>query len=109
MKPQAFAPAPAEKWRTRLEQEGPAGLQDRSSRPRRLRKPTPPQVVEHIATLRRQRMPGKEIAATVGISPATVSRVLGRLVQQMEVLGANAMRLGRLSSLHMRAMCIAVA
>jgi hypothetical protein len=34
---------------------------------------------EGIASLRRQRMPGNEIAATVGVSPATVSRVLKRL------------------------------
>lgn len=72
-------PRTGRKWRARFEQEGLAGLQDRSSRPRRLRKPTPPEVVERIVALRRQRMPGKEIAATVGVSPATVSRVLQRL------------------------------
>ena len=72
-------PRTGRKWRTRLEQEGLAGLQDRSSRPKRLRKPTPPEVVARIATLRRQRLPGKEIAAIVGVSPATVSRVLRRL------------------------------
>lgn len=72
-------PRTARKWRDRFEQEGQAGLQDRSSRPRRLRKPTPLEVIERIAGLRRQRMPGKEIAATVGVSPATVSRVLRRL------------------------------
>src|SRR5262249_42711688 len=66
-------------WRDRLEQEGLVGLQDRSSRPHRLRKPTPPEVIERIESLRRQRMPGKEIATTVGVSPATVSRVLKRL------------------------------
>ena len=72
-------PRTGRKWRDRFEQEGLAGLQDRSSRPKRLRKPTPPEVVERIASLRRQRMPGNEIAATVGVSPATVSRVLKRL------------------------------
>jgi len=72
-------PRTARKWRDRFEQEGLAGLQDRSSRPRRLRKPTRPEVIERIASLRRQRMPGKEIAATVGVSAATVSRVLRRL------------------------------
>jgi transposase InsO family protein len=36
-------------------------------------------VIERIASLRRQRMPGQEIATTVGVSPATVSRVLQRL------------------------------
>jgi len=40
---------------------------------------TAPEVIERIESLRRQRMPGKEIAATVGVSPATVSRVLKRL------------------------------
>ena len=72
-------PRTGRKWRDRFEQEGLAGLQDRSSRPKRLRKPTPPDAIERIASLRRQRMPGREIAATVGVSPATVSRVLKRL------------------------------
>jgi transposase InsO family protein len=72
-------PRTGRKWRDRFEQEGLAGLQDRSSRPHRLRQPTPPQVIERIESLRRQRMPGNEIAATVGVSPATVSRVLKRL------------------------------
>src|SRR5712672_453289 len=67
------------KWVDRFEQEGLAGLQDRSSRPHRLRQPTAPEVIERIESLRRLRMPGKEIAATVGVSPATVSRVLKRL------------------------------
>jgi len=72
-------PRTVRKWRDRFEQEGPLGLQDRSSRPRRLRQPTPPEVIERIESLRRQRMPGTEIAATVGVSAATVSRVLKRL------------------------------
>lgn len=72
-------PRTGRKWRDRFKQEGPAGLGDRSSRPHRLRKPTPPEVIERIESLRRQRMPGKEIATTVGVSPATVSRVLKRL------------------------------
>jgi transposase InsO family protein len=72
-------PRTVRKWLGRYQTEGLAGLQDRSSRPKRLRKPTPPEVIERIESLRRQRMPGKEIAATVGVSPATVSRVLKRL------------------------------
>ena len=61
-------PRTGRKWRDRFEQEGLAGLQDRSSRPNRLRQPTPPEVIERIESLRRQRLPGKEIAATVGVS-----------------------------------------
>jgi hypothetical protein len=56
-----------------------AGLQDRSSRPHRLRRPTPQAVVEEVERLRRQRWTGKQIAAATGVSPATVSRVLRRL------------------------------
>ena len=72
-------PRTGRKWRDRFEQEGLAGLQDRSSRPHRLRQPTAPEVIKRIESLRRQRMPGTEIATTVGVSPATVSRVLKRL------------------------------
>jgi transposase InsO family protein len=72
-------PRTGRKWADRFKQEGLAGLQDRSSRPHRLRQPTAPEVIERIESLRRQRLPGKEIAATVGVSAATVSRVLKRL------------------------------
>jgi len=67
------------KWVDRYQREGLAGLGDRSSRPRRLRQPTPQAVVEMIEQLRRQRWTGKQIAVEVGVSPATVSRVLRRL------------------------------
>ena len=67
------------KWLARYRAEGEAGLADRPSRPHRLRKPTPPAIAEQIAALRRQRITGKQIAITVGVSPATVSRVLNRL------------------------------
>ena len=66
------------KWVARFEAEGEAGLRDRSSRPHRLRCPTPAQTAAHIAALRRERWTGKRIAAELGVSPATVSRVLGR-------------------------------
>ena len=53
-----------------------AALEDRSSRPHRLRQPTPLEVIEKIERLRRQRLTGKQIAAEACVSPATVSRVL---------------------------------
>ena len=68
------------KWVSRFLAEGPGGLEDRSSRPRRLRKPTPSETVERIIALRRQRFCGQHIAKETGVSPATVSRIL-RAVQ----------------------------
>ena len=64
------------KWVARFVAEGPTGLADRSSRPRRLREPTPPETVEQIIALRRQRFAGQQIAEQTGVSPATVSRIL---------------------------------
>ena len=72
-------PRTVRKWVDRYRQEGTAGLQDRSSRPHRLRQPTPQTVIEEIERLRRQRWTGKQIATEAGVSPATVSRVLRRL------------------------------
>jgi transposase InsO family protein len=66
------------KWTDRFLALGAAGLEDRSSRPRRLREPTPPETVEQIIALRRQRWTGKQIAKETGVSPATVSRILRR-------------------------------
>jgi len=72
-------PRTVRKWVDRYRREGLAGLHDRSSRPHRLRQPTPQAVVAEIEQLRRQRWTGKQIAAETGVSPATVSRVLRRL------------------------------
>jgi len=72
-------PRTVRKWVARFKAEGIEGLQDRSSRPRRLYRPTPPAIVAKVEVLRRQRWTGKQIAAELGISPATVSRILRRL------------------------------
>lgn len=74
-----ICPRTVRKWVDRYRREGSAGLQDRSSRPHRLHRPTPETVVAEIERLRRQRWMGKQIAAQTGVSPATVSRVLRRL------------------------------
>jgi transposase InsO family protein len=66
-------------WVKRFKAEGLAGMQDRSSRPHTLRQPTPVATFERIAELRRQRWTGDQIAREVGVSPATVSRVLKKL------------------------------
>jgi transposase InsO family protein len=72
-------PRTVRKWVARYQSEGLAGLADRSSRPHRLHRPTPTAIVEKVEALRRQRFTGKQIAADVGVSPATVSRILRRL------------------------------
>jgi transposase InsO family protein len=72
-------PRTVRKWVARYHAEGLAGLQDRSSRPQRLYRPIPQEVVERIEKLRRQRLTGKAIAAETGVCAATVSRVLRRL------------------------------
>lgn len=78
-------PRTVHKWVARFKAEGRAGLMDRSSRPKRLYRPTPAAIVERVEVLRRQRFTGKQIAADLGVSPATVSRILRRL-------GLNRMR-----------------
>lgn len=67
------------KWVARFRVRGAEGLGDRSSRPHRLRAPTAAAAVERIEVLRRQRWTGQQIAREVGVSPATVSRILKRL------------------------------
>lgn len=69
----------ARKWTERFRQAGAEGMADRSSRPRRLRKPTPQAAIDEIIALRRQRFTGKHIAKVAGVSAATVSRVLNRV------------------------------
>src|SRR5215210_3114825 len=67
------------KWVARFQTEGVKGLRDRSSRPHHLHRPTPAATVVTIEALRRQRWTGQQIAAAVGVSPATISRILNRL------------------------------
>jgi transposase InsO family protein len=74
-----ICPRTVRKWVLRYRLEGLAGLHDRSSRPHRLHRPTPQAIVDAVERLRRQRHTGKQIAAEVGVSPATVSRILRRL------------------------------
>ena len=66
------------KWVARFKAEGAQGLADRSSRPQRLRAPTSPAKIDNAIALRRTRRTGREIAAALNISRATVSRILRR-------------------------------
>jgi transposase InsO family protein len=72
-------PKTVAKWVERFRAEGVAGLQDRSSRPLSSPGQTTPALCAAIEGLRRQRHTGEQIAAEVGVSAATVSRVLKRL------------------------------
>jgi len=72
-------PKTVAKWVKRFRAEGVEGLHDRSSRPHSSPSQTPPTTCKAVETLRRQRHTGKQIAAEVEVSPATVSRILRRL------------------------------
>jgi len=78
-------PKTVAKWVERFRAEGVDGLRDRSSRPLSLPSQTVPATCAVIETLRRRRHTGKQIAVEVGVSAATVSRILRRL-------GLNRMR-----------------
>ena len=80
----------AYKWLARHRDEGHGGLVDRSSRPHRIPRQTPPRDVARIERLRRQRRTTWEIALALGIPASTVSVILRRL------------RLARLSSLELQ-------
>ncbi|MER9332401.1 leucine zipper domain-containing protein, partial [Mesorhizobium sp. M0293] len=66
------------RWVERYKAEGSKGMIDRSSRPARMPQATATSIAERIVALRRQRWTGSHIAMEVGVSPATVSRVLKR-------------------------------
>jgi transposase InsO family protein len=69
----------ARRWRARWRAEGPAGLLDRSSAPRRVPHKTPPDRVALIVRLRRLRLTGSQIATALGMALSTVSAVLKRV------------------------------
>ena len=72
-------PKTVAKWIKRFEAEGVEGLRDRSSRPHSSPSRASPAICAAVEALRRQRHTGHEIAAEVGVSAATVSRILKRL------------------------------
>src|ERR1700692_2572399 len=72
-------PKTVAKWVERFRAGGVVGWRDRSSRPLSLPSQTAAATCAAVEALRRQRYTGKQIAAEVGVSPATVSRILQRL------------------------------
>src|SRR5215210_619757 len=74
----------ARKWVRRYREQGEAGLQDRSSAPRRVANRTPKDRRQAVLALRRARFTGEEIAEMLAMPPSTVSLIckragLGRL------------------------------
>lgn len=61
----------AAKWVGRYRELGVAGLEDRSSRPHRLRQPTSVELVARVEALRRERWSGYRIALQTGLSRST--------------------------------------
>ena len=69
----------AHKWWRRYQDEGPAGLEDRSSRPWSCPHQTPARVERRIVALRQSRKLGPaRLAGIVGVPASTVHRVLVR-------------------------------
>jgi transposase InsO family protein len=66
------------KWLRRFRTEGVSGLQDRSSRPRRCPRQLRESLRRRIIALRQQRRTGRLIVRQLGVSAASVSRVLRR-------------------------------
>ena len=73
------SPATIYKWCARFRTEGPAGLLDRSSRPRRSPRALAPRLVERLVALRVARRTGPAIAQALDVPRATVGRWLQRL------------------------------
>jgi transposase InsO family protein len=69
----------ARKWLARWRAEGEAGLVDRSSAPATVANRTEQSRIEAIATLRRLRFTGAEIAEVLGMALSTVSGILTRI------------------------------
>jgi transposase InsO family protein len=69
----------AHRWVSRFRQQGPAGLLDRSSRPRSTPSSTSPAVRARLLELRRRERLGRdELARRCGVSPSTASRIIAR-------------------------------
>jgi transposase InsO family protein len=66
------------KWRRRYRSEGALGLLDRGCRPRLSPRQLPVARVTQVITLRRQRRTGRFICQHLGVSAASVSRILQR-------------------------------
>jgi transposase InsO family protein len=69
----------ARRWLARWRGEGPAGLLDRSSAPKRIPHKTAPERVAEIVRLRRLRMTAGQIAVALEMALSTISAILKRV------------------------------
>ena len=93
----------AAKWVRRYRAEGVAGLRDRSSRPRCSPRRASSSLLEKVLALRRLRYNGWRIAREVGLSRATVSRILRRAgLNRIASRGLGIV--GRADGIHKRAL-----
>jgi transposase InsO family protein len=69
----------AHEWVRRHRLSGPAALQDRKSRPHRCRRITPPSLRKAVIELRRRRLTCRQIGAALGLSCATVARIVANV------------------------------
>lgn len=69
----------AHRWVTRFDEQGEAGLHDRSSRPRHCPRQTAPAVEDQVLRCRHDERRGQDwIGPELGVAPRTVSRILRR-------------------------------
>jgi transposase InsO family protein len=71
-------PKTVAKWVARFGAQGVVGLRDRSSKPFSSPRQIPPDTADAVERLRRERRIQEHIAAEIGISKASVSRILKR-------------------------------
>lgn len=94
----------AHRWVRRFRSEGAAGLRDRSSRPRSTPTATSPEVTARLLTIRTDERVGRdELAARVGVSPSTASRIIARAglprLHQLDPVTGVAIRASRRTQL----------
>jgi transposase InsO family protein len=69
----------AHRWLARFDEEGPAGLLDRSSRPKRMPTRTNPTIEAAVVAARLEHRRGQDwLGAELNVAPRTISRILRR-------------------------------
>jgi len=93
----------ASRWVNRFRIEGEAGLRDRSSRPRRQPRRTPPVIEAAVLTRRRTHREGPDVLGPeLGVAPRTVGAILARhrvpLLRECDPLTGDVIRASKTTS-----------